>query len=188
MREETLKHTKSMPRSSYAAMALAFALMTGSGAALARQTELFDAPRVIFVTEGGDAITLAQARSQIVRAALGLDWQVVKDEPGRIELHYDKQGKHQVSIEVLYDITGYDINYLQSTNLNFGERDGVRQIHPNYNRWIRNLTKRIGNPLAPAPKAANPSTQPKENLNVTQQENPDCPAGADCAGNRASTQ
>lgn len=172
----------------FAAMALAALLITGSGAAMARQTAMFDAPKAIFVTEGGDAITQAQARSQIVRAALGLDWQVVKDEPGRIELHYDKQGKHQVAIEVLYDTTGYDINYLHSTNLNFGERDGVRQIHPNYNRWIRNLTKRIGNPQATPAKAVEPSTQPKENVNVTQQENPDCPAGADCAGNRASTQ
>lgn len=123
-----------------AMVALAIALAAGS--AVARDAELQDVPPVTW----GDATdrSLPQLRDRIVKAGQSLGWRVVKDEPGQLELHYDKRGRHQVNVAVRYDGQSYKIDYLNSVNLNFSEADGVRRIHPNYNRWIRNLIKQIG--------------------------------------------
>ena len=56
---------------------------------------------------------------------------------------YDKNGKHMAAIVVRYDHTGYKIDYLNSYNLNYADAGEGRRIHPNYNRWIRNLMQRI---------------------------------------------
>lgn len=125
---------------------LALALCTGT--AMARQAELVDQAKVLLLTDGAP-LTIQQVRARIAGAAQSIGWQAVKDETGRMELMYDKAGKHQVTIEVLYDGAGFDINYLKSNNLNYEERDGQRQIHPNYNRWIRNLSKQITSPGNP---------------------------------------
>lgn len=128
------------------ACALAIALC--STAAMARVAELNDPERVLFLIQG-TPLTLQDVRGKIAKAAQGYGWQATKDEPGRMELMYDKGGKHQAYIEVLYDAAGYDINYLKSTNLNYEEQGGKRRIHPNYNRWIKSLSRQIsasGNP------------------------------------------
>lgn len=122
------------------AVGIAMALVMGS--AMARNTEIFEPPQVMWAA--GATATSQQLRDRIVAAGQGLGWAVTKDEPGRLELHYDKQGKHQVTIAVQYDATGYQISYLNSVNLNYEDANGVRKIHPNYNRWIRNLIKQIG--------------------------------------------
>lgn len=122
------------------ALCMAMALVVGS--AMARNTEIFEPPKILWSTASVPA--QQQVRDRIVWAGQSLGWIVSKEESGRLELSYDKQGKHQVTIAVEYDTTGYKINYLSSVNLDFAEANGVRKIHPNYNRWIRNLMKRIG--------------------------------------------
>lgn len=123
-----------------AAVGVALALVMGS--AMARNTEIYEPPQVLWAT--ATAPTEQQVRDRIVAAGQSLNWAVTKEEPGRLELRFDKQGKHQVVIAVQYDTTGYKIDYLNSVNLDFAESNGVRKIHPNYNRWIRNLMQKIG--------------------------------------------
>lgn len=112
------------------------------GSAMARNTEIYEPPQVLWTSTV--APTQVQLRDRIVAAGKSLGWVVSKEDDGRLELRYDKQGKHQVTISVQYDTTGYQISYLNSVNLDFAEANGVRKIHPNYNRWIRNLMLRIG--------------------------------------------
>ncbi len=112
------------------------------GSATARTAEIYAPPQII-LAPAADA-SAQQVRNRIMVAAQGLGWQVLKDEPGRLELFFDKQGKHQVTIAVLYAATAYQIEYVNSINLNFTDADGTHRIHPNYNRWIRNLIKQIG--------------------------------------------
>ena len=121
-----------------AAFVVALALIAGS--AMARSADIYEPPVVIVNTEEASTI---QMRGSIVDAAQSLGWVVSKDEPGQLELHFDKQGKHQVNIAVAYDAKSYKISYLTSSNLNFSDDNGLKKIHPNYNRWIKNLMKRI---------------------------------------------
>lgn len=123
-------------------IALSVVLAVAAGSAMARSTEIYEPPQVLWTTSAQSP--QPQLPSRIVSAAQSLGWTVAKDEPGRLELHYDKQGKHQVTIAVVYDTQGYKISYLNSVNLNFEDANGVQKIHPNYNRWIRNLIQRIG--------------------------------------------
>ena len=112
------------------------------GSAMARNTEIYEPPQIMWAT--GVASTQQQLRDRIVAASQSLGWAVAKEEAGRLELHYNKQGKHQVTIAVQYDEAGYQIAYLNSVNLDYEDANGVRRIHPNYNRWIRNLVKQNG--------------------------------------------
>lgn len=121
---------------------LSVALAVAAGNAMARSAEIFEPQQVLWTASAES--TQQQLRDRIVAAGQSLGWMVSKDEPGRLELHYDKQGKHQVTIAVAYDAQGYKISYLNSVNLNFEKVGDERKIHPNYNRWIRNLMKRIG--------------------------------------------
>lgn len=122
-------------------IALGMVMAVVVGSAMARNTEIYEPPQVLWTSTA--VPTQAQLRDRIVAAGKSLGWVVSKEDDGRLELHYDKQGKHQVTIAVQYDTTGYQISYLNSVNLDFAEANGVRKIHPNYNRWIRNLIQRI---------------------------------------------
>lgn len=123
-------------------IALGLVLALAAGSAMARSAGLYEPPQILWTSSA--AANPQQLHDRIVAAGQSLGWTVSKDQPGRLELHYDKQGKHQVSIAVEYDTAGYKISYLNSVNLNFEDVGGVRNIHPNYNRWIRNLMQRIG--------------------------------------------
>ena len=123
-------------------LAAVIALSLQSGAALARTADLYDAPKVLSVS--ATPLEAAQTRDRIVAGGQALGWAVTREEPGLVELSFDKQGKHQVTGAVRYDQTGYKIDYVTSFNLNYEELGGVRKIHPNYNRWVLNLIKRIG--------------------------------------------
>lgn len=122
--------------------ALALSVALHSGAAMARTADMYDAPKVLAASSV--PLDARQMRDRIVAGSQALGWAVAHEEPGQLELSYDKQGKHQVTVSVRYDPTGYKIDYVRSFNLNYVEQDGVRKIHPNYNRWILNLIKHIG--------------------------------------------
>lgn len=121
---------------------LALALWSGSGAALARTAQMYEAPKVLSVS--ATPLDNRQIRDRIVAGGQSLGWVVTREEDGLVELSYDKQGKHQVTVVVRYDPTGYTIDYVRSFNLNYEEQGGAKKIHPNYNRWILNLIKHIG--------------------------------------------
>lgn len=123
-------------------IAFGMVMAVAVGSAMARNTEIYEPPQVLWTP--AVASTQVQLRDRIVAAGKSLGRVVSKEDDGRLELRYDKQGKHQVTISVQYDTTGYQISYLNSVNLDFVEANGVRKIHPNYNRWIRNLMLRIG--------------------------------------------
>ncbi len=123
-------------------LALTVILSLTMGVAMARSAEIYVPPQIQLASAG--EVSLQQVRNRIVAAAQGLGWNVLKDEPGRLELQFDKQGKHQASIAVPYDTATYKIEYLNSVHLNFTDAGGTARIHPNYNRWIRNLIKQIG--------------------------------------------
>ncbi|MDP4076786.1 hypothetical protein [Acidovorax sp. A1169] len=132
---------KSFARGSALAIGAVLALALHSGTVHARAEALVDAPQVVFTS--AYVPTQAQVRDRIILAGQSLGWAVTREAPGTLELQYDKNGKHMAAIVVRYDHTGYKIDYLNSYNLNYAEAGDGRRIHPNYNRWIRNLMQRI---------------------------------------------
>lgn len=134
--------TKANTKMQWLGALLALALYATSGAVWARTADMYDAPKV--TSAAAAPLDSRQVRDRIVAGAQPLGWVVSREEAGVVELTYDKQGKHQVTVAVRYDPTGYKIDYVRSFNLNYDEQGGVKKIHPNYNRWILNLIKHIG--------------------------------------------
>jgi hypothetical protein len=117
--------------------------------AAARQAPLVDPERVLLINANPNTMTDAQVRGAIIAGGREHGWYVTEDKPGQLTLRYDRGGKHTAIITVDYDDKGYQIRYKSSVNLDYEEVDGVREIHPNYNRWIQILIRSINVNAAP---------------------------------------
>lgn len=122
---------------------VAAALVLGLGSAQARQADLIEPGRVLFTRVQETDATLQRARAVILKAAAELGWSAAQDDPGQLTLKYNKQGRHEVVLAVQYDPRGFEIKYVASTNMNYEASDGKAKIHPNYNKWVANLIKKI---------------------------------------------
>lgn len=108
----------------------------------ARSTYMVETGRVLLPQVEGAALTVERTHSLIVRAVLELGWTIVKDEPGRLEVKYSKSaGKHAAVLALLYDASGFEVKYVDSTNLNYDAAAG--KIHPTYNIWVNNIVKKV---------------------------------------------
>jgi hypothetical protein len=95
------------------------------------------------VSANGKTLTADQVKAAIVRAGVGLGWQVNEAGPGLLVASIALR-KHTAEIEIPYSATSYSIRYKNSTNLN---QQGD-QIHKNYNGWITNLHRGITTQLS----------------------------------------
>lgn len=84
----------------------------------------------------------ADAKKIILAAALSRGWRVVKESPNNVRFQYSR-GRHTAVIEVPFTANSYGIKYVSSDNLNYGERDSGKVIHPTYNKWVDNLVRSI---------------------------------------------
>jgi len=84
--------------------------------------------------------TLDDITNGIIRAGNSLGWQMRKQSPGHIVgiLHLRT---HMAEVDITYDTKSYNINYKNSTNLNYDPSKNI--IHSNYNGWIQNLNNAI---------------------------------------------
>ncbi|WP_140628914.1 hypothetical protein [Methylibium rhizosphaerae] len=107
----------------------------------ARSTEMVETGRVLLPQVEG-APSAQRTHSSIVRAVLELGWTIVKDEPGRLEIKYSKGGgKHVAVVALLYDANGFEVKYVDSTNLNYDA--AAARIHPTYNMWVNNIVRKV---------------------------------------------
>ena len=105
-----------------------------------RQVPLVDPPP-IQVPAG---INEVQVQNAVVEALTGRGWAIANHKPGEIDAIYARRD-FSVSIAVHYDNRQIQIDYLDSSNLKYEIKDGVRYIHTNYPSWIQNLTTDINN-------------------------------------------
>lgn len=82
--------------------------------------------------------TLEEVGRAITRAGVGLGWQMVPREPGKMEGVLVLR-THRAVVDITYDTATYSIKYKDSSELQY---DGTN-IHSNYNGWIQNLDKAI---------------------------------------------
>ncbi len=107
----------------------------------------------LHVKFAGDAgkLTRQQMRQAIEMAALVREWRIVNASDDKFELTTIKNGKHFLHVIVPYSETGFEIRYLESTDMMYGNaRDQgrtVRVVHRNYNAWIRQLAETVSNRL-----------------------------------------
>ena len=90
-------------------------------------------------------LTMEDVRGAITRAGTGLGWIMLEQAPGDIKGTL-RLRSHVAVIEITYDTTAYNIQYVESTNLNYDAEKGT--IHKNYNGWIQNLDTAIQRELA----------------------------------------
>ena len=89
--------------------------------------------------------TLEDVSKAIIRAGIGLGWQMTPQKPGVMQGRLALR-EHVAVVDIKYNNKSYSIDYKDSTNLNY---DGAQQkIHRNYNGWVQNLDKAIQAQLA----------------------------------------
>lgn len=130
---------------------LAAAMAAASSTSMAREAPLKDPGKIELAIAGDQAASsAAKVRSALVLAGTARGWTVVGDQPGRLTLSFNKADKHRATVAVSYDARSFEIRYVDSHNLNYGQRDGQPMIHPNYNRWVNNLAQDTRNFYAQA--------------------------------------
>jgi len=85
-----------------------------------------------------------EIRKAVRKALFDDEWEMREIAPGRLEAKHSKRGKDQVHtavIEVAFTGSSVRISYKDSQNLNYDAKDNT--IHSTYNRWVRNLERRI---------------------------------------------
>lgn len=108
----------------------------------ARQVPLVD-PEPFSVPAG---LTEAKVNKAIKAALVGRTWVVTEEQPGKIVATLNLRS-HMAKIEIPYDTSKVAIHYLDSSELMYGEKKGVKVIHRNYLSWIQNLVTDINRNL-----------------------------------------
>lgn len=88
--------------------------------------------------------TLDDVSKAIVRAGVGLGWQMTPQKPGHMQGRLALR-EHVAVVDIKYDTKSYSIDYKDSTNLNYDGQKG--QIHRNYNGWVQRLDNAIRSQL-----------------------------------------
>jgi hypothetical protein len=92
-------------------------------------------------------LTAEKVRQTLAVVSNVTGWKTVSQGPGAMQLTRTVNGKHVMNVEITYDAAGYDIRYVDSTELLYRLVDfsgkSVRAIHRNYNIWIRELAGAI---------------------------------------------
>ncbi len=91
-------------------------------------------------------LTLDDYKAAIVRAGAQRGWVFSDQGTGEMIGSVVVRGKHSAKIRVLYNESAFSIVYIDSAQLNYdAER---KEIHPNYNHWVRNLRNDIQKQIA----------------------------------------
>jgi hypothetical protein len=130
------------------ALLIAVTLMVSVSSQARGTAKLDDHRRVSFTVVPDRALTPGQVRDSIVAVARSRDWVLTAEQPGQLTLRNDIRGQFQVVINVSYDVTGMQVDYVSSENLDYKTYHGVPYIHPKYNKWVNLLIKGVNSRLS----------------------------------------
>ena len=112
---------------------------------------------IAFMLMGASAIPLVDPAPVSVPAGLTVDqvskaiklgvasrtgWAITKEDKGQFEAPLNVR-QHMLKENIPYSATEFAIKYADSQNLDYGEKKGVKVIHPKWVGWTRNLTSDI---------------------------------------------
>jgi hypothetical protein len=124
---------------------VALTLALGMAAAQAREAILVEPGRVTVHAAAGQEQKPETVRTALAIAGAVHGWVIAQEAPGKLTLKYNKMGKHEIVVDAAYDATGFEIKYVNSTNMNFRKDPaGATMIHPNYNSWVNELIRTTG--------------------------------------------
>ncbi|WP_222705770.1 hypothetical protein [Salidesulfovibrio onnuriiensis] len=94
----------------------------------------------------GSHLTMQQVEKTILEAGAGRGWVMQVKQPGVILGEITVRGKHHATIKITYNEDNYNIDYVNSRNLDY--KNG--KIHRSYNNWITYLDQDIRSKLSVA--------------------------------------
>jgi hypothetical protein len=97
-------------------------------------------PDPIAVPAGFNVEQVSKAIKLAVASRTG--WTMTKDQPGLFEATLNVR-QHMLKVDIPYSASTVAIKYVDSQNLDYGDRKGVKVIHPKWVNWTRNLTTDI---------------------------------------------
>lgn len=116
-----------------------------SCSAYARHPEpLVNYPAIPAVASSGVALT-AEQLCQIVREVAEQKKWLVKVQPdGKLlaSLSWESE-KHAIVVEATCSPASYSVIYRDSVNMKFSNRDGQPEIHPYYNRFVKEMNDAV---------------------------------------------
>jgi hypothetical protein len=111
-------------------------------AGAARVAALLNYEELPVQSADGKPLNLEQVRKAIIAGAATRQWSATVQPGNVVQLTYSR-GKHSAVVNVKYSVKTYSINYVDSTDLNYGADGAHPVIHPTYNGWINNLRQSI---------------------------------------------
>ena len=114
-------------------------------------------------TKTGEPASPQEVRDTIVAAGAALNWDFADAGPDRLRGTLIVRGRHMVEVLIPYSAERYSVLYLNSSQMSYREDGDVREIHPNYNAWVRQFVHRVSIQLGSlAPKGASGADSPAE--------------------------
>lgn len=117
---------------------------------------------IAFMLMGATAIPLVDPAPVSVPAGLTVDqvtkaiklgiasrpgWVITKEDKGQFEATLNVR-QHMLKVDIPYSATSFSIKYVDSQNLDYGDKKGVKVIHPKWVGWTRNLSSDIQRELS----------------------------------------
>jgi hypothetical protein len=104
---------------------------------VARETvPIINYDTIAVATNSSKAPSAEQVKQAIITAAGSKGWSIAYQADGKLLATLVVRSKHTIVVEIGSTADSYSLRYKDSTNMNFGERDGVPSIHPYYNKWV----------------------------------------------------
>ena len=108
----------------------------------AREEPIYDATIRVPAT-----VKMADIAKAIKSGLVAREWTVQREENSVIEAKLFVRS-HTAEIRIPFNKDYINIQYVSSTNLLYDEKNGIKYIHRNYNKWIKLLERDIANRLA----------------------------------------
>ena len=121
-------------------VAITFLLLAGLSAFAGRK------PIHTGQVELSEGHTLEQVSKAIKKSLAGRGWTLLESKDNEITARLNLRS-HMAKVRFEFDTKNVTIHYVDSKNLDFKEKKGVKKIHRNYNKWIYNLERDISNHL-----------------------------------------
>lgn len=90
-------------------------------------------------------LTPDQVRGAIIRAGTSTryPWTITAGGDHALVASSVVRGKHTAEVTISYTRSSITVTYRDSKNLNYRVKNGMPQIHPNYNVWVQDLIDAI---------------------------------------------
>ena len=117
-----------------------------------RMAPMYDATDIVYAEPPASVekvLTMEDYKNAILRGGKnayiwgeqGVRWAFEEEDPGHLVGKLVVRSKHFVNVDVRFDKKSFSITHKSSQNMNYN-RDR-NEIHPKYNRWIKDLEAAI---------------------------------------------